>query len=33
MKGLRDAIAQGTLEQFVDSFYKRIGKEKPALDN
>ena len=31
MKGLRDAISQGTLEQFVDAFYKRIGKEKPAL--
>ncbi|MCW8995992.1 MAG: tRNA guanosine(34) transglycosylase Tgt [Psychromonas sp.] len=33
MKGLRDAIAQGTLEEFVDSFYKRIGKEKPALND
>jgi queuine tRNA-ribosyltransferase len=31
MKGLREAIAQGTLEEFVDLFYKRIGKEKPAL--
>jgi queuine tRNA-ribosyltransferase len=33
MKGLRDAIAQGTLEEFVDSFYKRIGKEKPVLND
>jgi queuine tRNA-ribosyltransferase len=32
MKGLREAIAQGTLEEFVDLFYKRIGKEKPALN-
>ncbi|AGH80979.1 queuine tRNA-ribosyltransferase [Psychromonas sp. CNPT3] len=33
MKGLRDAITEGTLESFVDEFYKRIGKEKvPLLD-
>jgi queuine tRNA-ribosyltransferase len=31
MKGLRDAITQGTLDDFVDTFYKRIGKEKPEL--
>ncbi|WP_028866411.1 tRNA guanosine(34) transglycosylase Tgt [Psychromonas hadalis] len=32
MKGLRDAIEQGTLEQFVDTFYKRIGVEKPVVN-
>jgi len=33
MKGLRDAISAGTLDEFVDTFYKRIGKEKPILNN
>jgi len=33
MKGLRDAISAGTLDEFVDIFYKRIGKEKPVLNN
>ncbi len=33
MKGLRDAISAGTLDEFVDLFYKRIGKEKPVLNN
>lgn len=33
MKGLRDAISAGTLDAFVDIFYKRIGKEKPVLNN
>jgi queuine tRNA-ribosyltransferase len=32
MKGLRDAIEQGTLGEFVDTFYKRIGVEKPVID-
>ncbi len=32
MKGLRDAIEQGTLDEFVDTFYKRIGVEKPVID-
>ena len=33
MKGLRDAISAVTLDEFVDLFYKRIGKEKPVLNN
>jgi len=32
MKGLREAIEQGRLEDFVDTFYQRIGKEKPLLN-
>ena len=32
MKGLREAIEQGRLEDFVDTFYQRIGKQKPMLD-
>jgi queuine tRNA-ribosyltransferase len=32
MKGLRDAIEQGTLGEFVDTFYKRIGVEKPVIN-
>jgi queuine tRNA-ribosyltransferase len=31
MKNLRDALDTGTLDAFVDSFYKRIGKEKSAI--
>jgi len=31
MKNLRDALDTGTLDEFVDSFYQRIGKEKFVL--
>ena len=33
MKSLRDALDTGTLDEFVDSFYKRIGKEKPVFND
>ncbi len=31
MQGMRDAIANESLEDFVDTFYKERGEEKPAL--
>ncbi len=31
MAGLREAIEQGTLDDFVDAFYRRRGQETPAL--
>ena len=30
MQGLRDAIENDELEQFVDEFYRKQGQERPS---